>query len=179
MTSAQSRYDTSSVQRGCCVLCPSALPEHPPPPLRARPQSYSFLVKHSFLWWASYSTLQPRWVHGPYMQVLHALCARSVGEAFATYCPDLVVSVHPLLQHVPLRVLRSRVKAGLQPPAAFATVVTDFTTCHNTWFHKGVRAAWLEGNCTVKAFRLRLRVEAAAARIAPLACGCMRPPGLC
>lgn len=50
------------------------------------------------------------------------------------YKPDLVVSVHPLMQHVPIRVLRDRIKAGTLPPINFATVVTDFTTCHNTWF---------------------------------------------
>lgn len=30
------------------------------------------------------------------------------------------------------------VRAGIQRPIKFATVVTDLTTCHNTWFHKNV-----------------------------------------
>jgi Monogalactosyldiacylglycerol (MGDG) synthase len=42
------------------------------------------------------------------------------------------------IQHVPVRILRQRIKAGLQPPTNFATVVTDLTTCHNTWFYSGV-----------------------------------------
>jgi len=29
-------------------------------------------------------------------------------------------------------------RAGIQRPIKFATVVTDLTTCHNTWFHKDV-----------------------------------------
>lgn len=29
-------------------------------------------------------------------------------------------------------------RAGVQRPIKFATVVTDLTTCHNTWFHKNV-----------------------------------------
>ncbi len=29
-------------------------------------------------------------------------------------------------------------RAGIQRPIKFATVVTDLTTCHNTWFHKNV-----------------------------------------
>ena len=29
-------------------------------------------------------------------------------------------------------------RRGMQRPIHFATVVTDLTTCHNTWFHKGV-----------------------------------------
>lgn len=96
------------------------------------------MVKHSFLWRLSYEMLQPRWVHGSYMAVILAACGRAVGEAFAKYDPDLVVSVHPLLQHVPVRVLKRRIKEGKQKPTNFATVVTDFTTCHNTWFHREV-----------------------------------------
>ena len=29
-------------------------------------------------------------------------------------------------------------RAGIQKNIKFATVVTDLTTCHNTWFHKDV-----------------------------------------
>jgi UDP-N-acetylglucosamine:LPS N-acetylglucosamine transferase len=63
-------------------------------------------------------------------------CVWQISEAYERYKPDLVVSVHPLMQGVPLRVLKQRIKAGLQDPINFATVVTDFTTCHNTWFDK-------------------------------------------
>ncbi len=52
--------------------------------------------------------------------------------------PHPQVSVHPLMQHIPLRVLKARKQQGKHGHIPFATVVTDFTTCHNTWFHKGV-----------------------------------------
>eukprot|EP00889_Picochlorum_renovo_P005015 jgi/Picre1/32045/NNA_007393.t1 len=53
--------------------------------------------------------------------------------SFDEYRPNLIISVHPLMQHVPVKVLRRRIKSGLQDPnTAFATVVTDLTTCHNT-----------------------------------------------
>ena len=35
------------------------------------------------------------------------------------------------------QVLRDRIKSGASKPINFATVVTDFTTCHNTWFCPG------------------------------------------
>jgi hypothetical protein len=54
-----------------------------------------------------------------------------------SYDPDLVVSVHPLMQHINCHVLRERSKRlGRARPTPFATVVTDFTTCHNAWFCK-------------------------------------------
>jgi 1,2-diacylglycerol 3-beta-galactosyltransferase len=50
------------------------------------------------------------------------------------------------VQHVPLRIMRQRIRNGMQPPTNFATVVTDLTTCHNTWFHPGVdRCGWVLG----------------------------------
>jgi hypothetical protein len=66
----------------------------------------------------------------------------------APACRAAQVSVHPLMQHIPLRVLKSRTAKGLHPHIPFATVVTDFTTCHNTWFDKGeaagaAAAGWL------------------------------------
>jgi len=47
------------------------------------------------------------------------------------YQPDIIISVHPLMQHVPLRVLRSK---GLLKKIVFTTVITDLSTCHPTWF---------------------------------------------
>ena len=46
------------------------------------------------------------------------------------YQPDIIISVHPLMQHVPLRVLRAK---GLLQKIIFTTVVTDLSTCHPTW----------------------------------------------
>jgi hypothetical protein len=146
--------------------------------------------------------LQPRLVHVPASTLSAAIVGRRISEAFDQYQPDLVVSVHPLMQvggwacttpcaacrtlsarsveartplqlmppppphsrhsfppsdpplppshnpvqHVPLRIMRQRIRNGMQPPTNFATVVTDLTTCHNTWFHPGVdRCGWVLG----------------------------------
>lgn len=111
---------------------------HTPYPFNQSPKTYSFLVKYPVLWRAAFELTQPRAVHVPVSNATLAFVGRSVSEAYEIYKPDLVVSVHPLMQHIPLRVLRQREKLGLSPRAAFATVVTDLTRCHNTWFNKGV-----------------------------------------
>lgn len=82
--------------------------------------------------------LQPRLVHLPMMTATAAIVGRSVSKVYDEYEPDLVVSVHPLMQHVPVRVLKQRIRSGVQKVINFATVVTDLTTCHNTWFYPGV-----------------------------------------
>mmetsp|Transcript_14653 Transcript_14653/g.25772 ORF Transcript_14653/g.25772 Transcript_14653/m.25772 type:complete len:533 (+) Transcript_14653:29-1627(+) len=108
--------------------------EHTPPPLSSMPDSYSFMVKHSLLWRAAYGLTNPQQIHVPYLTSMAYFCRRGIGQALVKYRPDLLVSVHPLMQHVPIRILCQRIQQGIQDPINFATVVTDFTTCHNTWF---------------------------------------------
>lgn len=109
--------------------------EHTPAPFNKMPDTYSFLVRHSILWRLSYEITQPKAFHVPYLAFCHLFMRGGLNRAFDLYKPDLVVSVHPLMQHVPIRTLKQRIRSGRMPPCNFATVITDFTTCHNTWFH--------------------------------------------
>jgi 1,2-diacylglycerol 3-beta-galactosyltransferase len=112
---------------------------HTPWPFNQLPKSYSFMVKYPFIWRANFTFTQPRIVHLPLATVAASIVASHVSQAYDQYDPDLVISVHPLMQHVPVRVLRQREASGLhEKQTAFSTVVTDLTTCHNTWFYKGV-----------------------------------------
>lgn len=121
------------------VLIVDMWKEHTPAPWNTMPDSYSFLVKHGMLWRLAYHSIQPRMIHVPYFCAMRAFIGRHLAAAFDHYDPDLVVSVHPLMQHINCHVLRERAKRlGRARPTPFATVVTDFTTCHNTWFCKDV-----------------------------------------
>lgn len=51
---------------------------------------------------------------------------------FSTVQPDVVVSIHPMLNYVTLRALR---ELGL--PIPFLTVVTDLVSVHQAWFAPG------------------------------------------
>ncbi|CAD6255299.1 unnamed protein product [Miscanthus lutarioriparius] len=67
-------------------------------------------------------------------RTIEARCTeREVAKGLLKYQPDVIISVHPLMQHVPLRILRSK---GLLDKIPFTTVITDLSTCHPTWFHK-------------------------------------------
>ena len=55
-------------------------------------------VKYPILWRIGYTVTQPRIVHVPAQQVMGLLVGRQVSAAYAKYRPDLVVSVHPLMQ---------------------------------------------------------------------------------
>jgi hypothetical protein len=61
---------------------------------------------------------------------LISVCGREVAKGLMKYQPDIIISVHPLMQHVPLHILRAK---GLLQKIVFTTVVTDLSTCHPTW----------------------------------------------
>eukprot|EP01023_Acetabularia_acetabulum_P001850 TRINITY_DN10731_c0_g2_i3.p1 TRINITY_DN10731_c0_g2~~TRINITY_DN10731_c0_g2_i3.p1 ORF type:complete len:448 (-),score=81.67 TRINITY_DN10731_c0_g2_i3:2713-4008(-) len=145
------KYDISIVD---------AFADYTPWPMRTFPNGYSFLVKHSFLWRIMYTALQPRIVHYPYFWLWGLYCSKKFGKIYSDYEPDLVVSVHPLLQHIPIKILKKRIRNGQSPPTNFATVVTDFTTGHNTWFHPGVTKCFVATDYTKKlALRMGLKEE--------------------
>jgi len=81
-----------------------------PYPFNELPKTYSFMVKNPSIWRMGYYVQQPRVVHYPTSAVTSLMVHRKIGAAFDLYQPDLVVSVHPLMQHVPLSVLRQRIR---------------------------------------------------------------------
>lgn len=111
--------------------------KHTPWPHNQFPKSYNTMVKYPILWRLTYGITAPKIVHVPQMRLIKQMIGGSVSRAFDEYDPDLIVSLHPLLQHVPIQVIEQRARAGLRKPA-FATVVTDLTTCHPTWYHPRV-----------------------------------------
>lgn len=72
--------------------------EHTPYPFNQLPKSYSFLVKHESLWKIAFYSTKPRFVHQPQMAATSALVARDMAKMLDKHRPDLIVSVHPLMQ---------------------------------------------------------------------------------
>lgn len=107
--------------------------DHTPWPFNQLPRSYNFLVKHGPLWKMTYYASAPRIIHQSNFAATSTFIAREVAKGLMKYQPDIIISVHPLMQHVPLRILRAK---GLLKKIVFTTVITDLSTCHPTWFHK-------------------------------------------
>ncbi|XP_008645757.1 probable monogalactosyldiacylglycerol synthase 2, chloroplastic-like isoform X1 [Zea mays] len=110
-------------------------------PLNDMERSYKFMIRHARLWKVAFHGTSPRWVHGVYLAALAYLYANEVVAGITKYEPDMIISVHPLMQHIPLWVLKWQQSLRQHHPKAvvpFVTVVTDLNTCHPTWFHHGV-----------------------------------------
>ena len=98
---------------------------------------YQYVAKRPWLWrfmWAYAKFPLTRRVQE---LVARIQCFRPFEEAIEKRNPDLIVSVHPLTQTIPLRVRKHLdEKKGTTTP--FVTVVTDLGSAHPTWFHKDV-----------------------------------------
>jgi 1,2-diacylglycerol 3-beta-galactosyltransferase len=108
-------------------------------PLNNMERQYKYMVKHVQLWNVAFHSTSPRWIHGVYLAAIAAFYAKEVEAGLMEYKPDIIISVHPLMQHIPLWVLKWQ---GLQKKVIFVTVITDLNTCHRTWFHPSVNRCY-------------------------------------
>lgn len=99
-------------------------------------KSYNFLCTHQFLWRFMYHT-SPLYEH-PWALITRLTCGASFKRCIGEYDPDLVISLHPLCQHLPLHLTR-RFHSGVP----FATVCTDLASAHGSWFVKGLDACFV------------------------------------
>jgi len=113
--------------------------EHLPWPLNQLPQTYSFMVNEAaWLWKLLWKTgNHPTTVRRFSMSVAR-LGSNSVARIFTSYQPDLIISVHPLVQEFTLYALQQ-----MQRQIPFVTVVTDLATAHPLWFHPAVDACYV------------------------------------
>lgn len=104
-------------------------------PFHNFPAQYTFLAKRPLLWkfiyvWAAF------WPTRALTELAFTLFSHArVRRYFQSTQPDLILSVHPLVNRLSLSVLsyiRSRYSTPTPP---FVTVVTDLGDAHPTWFH--------------------------------------------
>ena len=99
--------------------------------------------------------VRPRVYSTKFCEVPWALQTRlSCGEGFRKcieeYKPDLVVSLHPLCQNLPMTVLKTLHREGELPRVPFATVCTDLGGAHLSWFRKETDAVFVPSDAVRK-----------------------------
>lgn len=104
-------------------------------PYRTLVDSYKHLSAHPRRWRFLYHLSNTRpWeimvdVHSTFM------CERKMRKRIASYKPDVIVSVHPAMQLLPMTCVK-RISRKLGKHIPFFTVVTDLGSGHCTWFQK-------------------------------------------
>jgi 1,2-diacylglycerol 3-beta-galactosyltransferase len=109
-------------------------------PLNRAPELYPLLVTHApALWRLLYATERVPGVARAAMDgIVARLAAPGVRRALAEHRPDLVISVHPLVQQMTAAALA---EPGRRVP--FVTVVTDLASAHPFWFDARVDACYV------------------------------------
>ncbi len=104
---------------------------HSPWPINKIGNVYSWLVSDGlWLWNSLWRTDDKTWPPRVISRMATPLVRRSAAKMFRAEAPDLVVTVHPIINHIPLRVLRNALKTDVP----YVTVVTDMVTAHPAWF---------------------------------------------
>ena len=149
-------------------------------PLNSYPAIYKIMAEYSFIWKAFYEFGSTTFGLAMNDFLLDTFCfdafkdclARTTATATATATEinqngrrrrrrraDMVVSVHPLTQELPLRILnhldtdgKSRTDGRTTP---FVTVVTDLGGAHPTWFNPGVDKCFVPSDALYQCARDR------------------------
>lgn len=114
-------------------------------PLNQLPKLYPFLSNDAPWMWKALYNSQSSASWGNALNVAGSrLSVGRVRAAFEQYKPDLIISVHPLLQTVSLWAMQE-----MKRHIPFVTVVTDLSTGHPLWFNPGVDACFVASEYTV------------------------------
>jgi 1,2-diacylglycerol 3-beta-galactosyltransferase len=70
------------------------------------------------------------------------MCGAAIKKRMKSFDPDVVVSVHPTMNHCPLKATRS-ISKELGKHIPFFTVVTDLGSAHIMWFEKKVNKLYV------------------------------------
>lgn len=132
-------------------------------PFKQFPEQYAFLAKHPWLWKTTYELTRFPPFRAVTETFFDTFAHERVRRAFIDYAPDLIVSVHPLVNALSLRVLRNLALATGKPRVPYVTVVTDLGGAHPTWFHTDAdmtfvptpAVAEIAARCRVPADRIR------------------------
>lgn len=107
------------------------LMDYLPWPMREAPKSYGWLANRTpWLWSKLYRAGHTPWFADPIIDTAARLSATSIMEMFVHFRPDLIVSVHPLVQELAIHALER-----LEADIPYTIVVTDLATVHPLWFH--------------------------------------------
>ena len=116
-------------------------------PLREFPKSYGWIANRTpWLWKRLYAAGHRPWLAEPIMALTAELSITPLMSALLHFQPDLVVSVHPLVQDLALPAL-----ARLGSDVPYAIVVTDLASIHPLWFHPHAQVCFVASESALEA----------------------------
>jgi 1,2-diacylglycerol 3-beta-galactosyltransferase len=114
-----------------------------PWPFNQMPKAYPFLSNDATWLWKLLYGGQSHLISNGLAQVSSRMLTGAIDRAIDDHKPDLIISVHPLMQLVSMLAMARRPSR-----IPFVTVVTDLTTAHPLWFHPEVDAVYVASENT-------------------------------
>lgn len=149
LASAQAIQATFAAKYGSQVevTIVDLLMDYLPWPMREAPKSYGWIANRTpWLWSTLYRAGHTSWIADPIIEATVRLSASSIMEMFVHYRPDLVISVHPLVQELALHALER-----LHAKIPYAIVITDLATLHPLWFHTEATRCYVASDAAFQA----------------------------
>ena len=121
--------------------------DYTPWPINRMPRLYSPIVARCLWFWKLlWFIFENKRAHSAALRLVYLLCRNELRKVLHACHPHLVISVHPLMQHIFFHLLEE--ERALIP---FVTVVTDLASFHHGWFHTRAERCYVASDVAAKA----------------------------
>ena len=123
--------------------------DYTPWPIDQFPRLYSPIVARApWLWKLLWAVSENQRALSAALRLVFLLCRNDMRKVLQTHRPHLIISVHPLIQHLFLRLLEEE-----RARIPFVTVVTDLASFHRGWFHAQAQRCFVASEAAAEAAR--------------------------
>lgn len=123
--------------------------DYTPWPINRFPRLYSPIIGRAlWLWKLLWLVFENERGHSASLRLVYLLCRNRLRKVLQAHRPHLIISVHPLMQHLVMWMLEQE---GAEIP--FATVVTDLASFHHGWFHARAVRCFVASEAAAEAAR--------------------------
>ena len=123
--------------------------DYTPWPINRFPRMYGPIIGRAlWLWKLLWLVFENEQGHSAALRLVYLLCRNRLRKVLQAHRPHLIISVHPLMQHLVMWMLEQE---GVAIP--FATVVTDLASFHHGWFHARAVRCFVASEAAAEAAR--------------------------
>ena len=123
--------------------------DYTPWPINRIPRTYSPIVARALWFWKLlWLVFENERALSAVLRLAYLLSRNELRKVLQDYRPHLIISVHPLMQHIFLRLLEQE-----GTPIPFVTVVTDLASFHHGWFHARAQRCYVASEAAADAAR--------------------------
>ena len=123
--------------------------DYTPWPVNRLPRLYAPVVDRAlWLWKLLWAVFENERALPVALRLIYLLCRNDLRKLLPARRPDLIISVHPLMQHLSFHLLDEE---GARIP--FVTVVTDLASFHRGWFHARAERCFVASQAAAAAAR--------------------------